>query len=158
MNKTIAETRAATILMHMRGSPETMHTLTDYGETGVVQQAASELNASIQNTLTTGVRRWSVIADAGIGFAKTPKQSVELLKKGKEFRLHAGNFPVLLGASRKSWMKGAVGNDIVARDWGTAGAVASAITNGGVDMVRVHDARVADTVRVCDLICKQSSV
>lgn len=152
MNKVIAETGVAAVLMHMRGTPETMRTLTNYGESGVVYQAANELSISIQKALIAGVRRWSVIADAGIGFAKSPEQSMELLRKGREFRLRVGDFPVLLGASRKSWMKSATGNNVAARDWGTAGALASALTFGGVDMVRVHDARVADAVRVCDLI------
>lgn len=154
MNKTAAETGVATVLMHMRGTPRTMHSLTNYGELGVVQQAASELRSSIQEALTAGVRRWSIIADAGIGFAKSPEQSVELLREGRVFRLQVGDFPILLGTSRKSWMKTAVGNDVAARDWGTAGAVTSAITFGGVDMVRVHDARIADAIRVCDLICR----
>lgn len=151
----VAEKSAAMVLMHMRGTPQTMQSMTGYGREGVTRTSANELKHHIDEAMACGIRRWSIIADAGIGFAKTAEQSVELLRNGKQFRSLVGEFPVLLGVSRKSWMKSAVKDYVHGRDWGTAGAVATAVALGGVDMVRVHDPRVADAVRTSDIICRK---
>lgn len=152
MYDAVAETGAATVLMHMRGTPTTMRSLTAYEGDDVTRVAAGELSKRIKAAYTAGVARWSIIADGGIGFAKKPTQSVRLIAQSRIFKNAVGNLPYLLGLSRKSWMKGIVGDDNESRDWGTAGAVATAITTGGVDMVRVHNPRVANAVRACDSV------
>lgn len=137
----------------MRGTPETMQSLTTYNNNeNITEQVGKEL---LENTkkLMDSIDRWSVIADTGIGFAKTANHNVELMKNGQEFKNVMGGVPCLLGTSRKSWMKFAGVSD---RDWGTAGAVAVALCKGGVDIVRVHEPRIADTVKACDFIVRRT--
>lgn len=155
MHDTIARANAATIQMHTRGTAATMATQTDYDGAELGQAVGRELRTDIERAMDIGVARWSILADYGVGFAKTADQSRKILKQGLVFRDVVGGFPCVVGASRKSWMKGLVlGEGNEARDWGTAGAVGCAIALGGADMVRVHNVKVAEAVRACDGICK----
>lgn len=149
MHEVVRQTRAATVQMHMRGTARTMQNLTQY-RSRVAQSVAEELNKHIEKLLSTGVPRWSVIADAGIGFAKTAEQSAALVHDGRAFQAAVGGFPTVLGVSRKSWL--GVSGKGEERDWATAGAVGGAVLAGGVDMVRVHRAEVAEAVRAADLV------
>lgn len=150
MASVMAEARAAAVLMHMRGTPGTMQTLTAYAG-GVAETVGAELRGGIGRAERAGVARWAVIADPGIGFAKTGAQSARLVRRCGEFRRAAGGFPVLLGASRKSWLRAAGAGDA---DWATAGAVGAAVGRGGVDAVRVHAAGVGDAVRAADAVAR----
>lgn len=149
MHEVVRTTRAATIQMHMRGTARTMQNLTQY-RSRVAQSVAEELHEHIEKLLAIGVPRWSVIADSGIGFAKTAEQSAELVHDGRTFQAAVGGFPTALGASRKSWLNAATPGD--ERDWATAGALGAAVMAGGVDLVRVHRAEVAVAVRAADLV------
>lgn len=152
MYAVMAETGAATVLMHMRGTPATMNKLTQYKNNDVVTTTSTELKARIMKAHATGVARWAIIADSGIGFAKNQAQNMRLVAQAHRFKHNIGNFPCLLGLSRKSWMRHIVDNNIESRDWATAGAVSTAIISGGVDIVRVHNPLVSYAVRACDAI------
>ncbi|KAL8749458.1 MAG: hypothetical protein Q9184_006804 [Pyrenodesmia sp. 2 TL-2023] len=154
MFPTVAELGCTYIMMHMRGTPETMNTLTSY-PTGVVEGIASELNQRVQEAMAAGIRRWRLILDPGIGFAKTGEQNLEVLRRLPELRGAEGlkGLPWCLGVSRKAFVGKVTGAaEMGERVWGTAGAVAACV-QGGADMVRVHDwgemgkvARMADAV------------
>ena len=92
------------------------------------------------------------MTDPGIGFAKTPAQSLALIRAIAALRDAFGR-PVLMGPSRKSFIGHVLDQpDPHRRLWGTAGAVAAGVLNGA-DVVRVHDVReMADVVRVCAAI------
>ncbi|KAF2763095.1 Dihydropteroate synthase [Pseudovirgaria hyperparasitica] len=142
------------ILMHMRGSPATMSKLTSYPH-GVVHGVATELAARVAAAEAAGVRRWRIVLDPGLGFAKTPAQSIELLRRLPELRRWPGleGLPWLVGPSRKGFVGVVTGErDAARREFGTAAAV-SACVAGGADVVRVHDTgEMARVVRMADAV------
>ncbi|EHK43204.1 uncharacterized protein TrAtP1_001594 [Trichoderma atroviride] len=129
-------------LMHMRGTPQTMTQLTSYPE-GLVPTVAAELLERVAAAEAAGIRRWRIILDPGIGFAKTAAQNLELLRSLEELREWPGlqGLPWLVGTSRKSFIGKVTGVDEASqRVWGTAATVAAAV-QGGADVIRVHDVR-----------------
>lgn len=149
MHSTLASARAAVVVMHMRGTPETMQRMTQYSDP-LISAVVNELHSRLEAAQRAGVRRWSIIADVGIGFAKTGAQSAYLAGRSQEFQKLIGGYPTLLGMSRKSFLRAAAKD--VERDWATAGAIGAAVGRGGVDMVRVHLAEMGDVVRGADII------
>ncbi|TKA77754.1 hypothetical protein B0A49_06730 [Cryomyces minteri] len=152
MLPTVARLGCTVCLMHMRGTPATMTSRENctYPH-GVIPTVASELLSRIAVAEAAGVRRWRIILDPGIGFAKTQSQNLELLRRFGELRNSEGlrGLPWLVGTSRKGFI-GRVTGEAEARDrtWGTAVTVAAAV-QGGADVVRVHD--VAEMVKVCKM-------
>ncbi|KAJ6784731.1 hypothetical protein PWT90_10800 [Aphanocladium album] len=140
MLPTVGRIGATICLMHMRGTPRTMSQLADYPE-GVVPAVAAELLARVAAAEAAGIRRWRMILDPGLGFAKTAAQNLELLRRLDELRAWPGleGLPWLVGSSRKSFVGKVTGvEDPAARTWGTAATVAAAV-QGGADVLRVHD-------------------
>jgi len=123
------------ILMHLRGTPQTMQTLTDYEDLlGEIKQFFSQ---QINRARHYGVLPSQIILDPGIGFAKTPEQNIQLLRQLPE--LKQLGFPLLLGPSRKSFIGKILHQpDPKQRIWGTGAACCRAIA-GGADIVRIHD-------------------
>lgn len=155
MLPTMARTGKSVILMHMRGDPSTMTKLTDYPE-GVVEGVGSELRARVRVAEAAGIRRWRIILDPGIGFAKTQAQNLTLLREMQ--RLRTGiegldNFPWLVGTSRKGFIGRITGVEKASeRVWGTAAAVTASVA-GGADIARVHDvAEMSQVVKMADAI------
>ena len=154
MLPTIASLGCTCILMHMRGDPTTMTTLTTYPD-GIIHGVATELLARVRDAERAGVRRWRIMLDPGLGFAKTQAQNLELLRRFAELRAFDGlrGFPWVVGASRKGFVGKVTGvAEAKDRTWGTAAAVASAV-QGGADVVRVHDVReMGEVVAMADAI------
>lgn len=146
-----AQLRVPIILMHIRGTPKTMQSLTDYRD--LIGEIAQFLERQIEKAVETGVARSRLLIDPGIGFAKTYAQNLELLRKLSEFEsLQA---PILVGPSRKSFI-GHLLNREQPKDriWGTAAACCAAIA-GGVDILRVHDvAEMSEVCRVADALLR----
>ncbi|KAL8678897.1 MAG: hypothetical protein Q9186_004791 [Xanthomendoza sp. 1 TL-2023] len=105
MFATVAELGCTYVLMHMRGTPETMNTLTSYPD-GVIQGVATELEERVKKAMEAGVRRWRIILDPGIGFAKTADQNLEVLRKLPVLREWKGlqGLPWCVGVSRKGFI------------------------------------------------------
>lgn len=140
MLSTVAQLGCTVCLMHMRGTPETMNKLTDYPE-GLVETVGRELLDRVRAAEAAGIRRWRIILDPGIGFAKNQPQNLELLRRLDDLRAYPGlqGFPWLVGTSRKQFVGRITGvQKAEDRTWGTAAAVTAAI-QGGADIVRVHD-------------------
>lgn len=154
MLPTAAKLGCTICLMHMRGTPETMNNFTDYPD-GVVQTVGRELLERVKAAEDAGVRRWRIILDPGIGFAKTQEQNLELLRNFEELRRYPGleGLPWLLGTSRKAFIGRITGvKEARERVWGTAASVAAAV-QGGADIVRVHDVReMAQVAKMADAI------
>lgn len=110
----------------------------------VIAEVMASLRESMRLALAAGVRRENIILDPGIGFGKTWRQDIEIVRRLAE--LKELERPLLLGTSRKSLIKMVL--DLPANDRieGTAATVAIGIANGA-DIVRVHDVR--EMVRVC---------
>ncbi|GAA5866613.1 hypothetical protein JCM8547_005476 [Rhodosporidiobolus lusitaniae] len=155
MLETMADLAVPVVLMHSRGNPSTMTRLTDYdADGGVVPGVRREMEEMVQAALNKGVRRWNIILDPGIGFAKTAAQNYELLRC---LPLLVGgspllkDFPVLVGLSRKRFL----GPDKDAQDrlLETAAATTACVATGMCEIVRVHDTKeMVDAVRVADSI------
>jgi dihydropteroate synthase len=148
--RTVAETGAALILMHTRGSSKTMYAEAEYGN--LVAEVIEELRASLRCATDAGVPAERIVVDPGVGFAKRSSHSYGVLARLSEVAA-ALDRPVLIGPSRKSFMREAVdGRPALQRDWGTAAAVTAAVL-AGAHIVRVHAvAEMAQVVRVAEEI------
>ncbi|MBU3760032.1 MAG: dihydropteroate synthase [Candidatus Omnitrophica bacterium] len=148
MARLVRDSGAGLILMHRRGTPETMQSMTDYGD--VAAQTLAELRGSFEKALCEGVRPEQLAVDPGLGFAKTAEQSLELLASIEVF--HAFARPVVVGPSRKSFIGKVTGRVPSERDFGTAAAAAYAVLKG-IQIIRVHAVEpMKDVVRVIQAI------
>ncbi|NEP19436.1 MAG: dihydropteroate synthase [Leptolyngbya sp. SIO4C1] len=149
MFKAAADTDVPLILMHLRGTPETMQQQTNYDD--VMAEIASFLHQQIEVATAAGVARQNICIDPGIGFAKTYPQNLIILRQLRQ--LEALGCPILVGASRKSFIGWILDrSDPQQRVWGTAAACSAAIANGA-DILRIHDgAEMADVAKVADAI------
>jgi dihydropteroate synthase len=132
MFETIASLRIPYVIMHMRGTPQTMTTLTEY--TDVTREVIDYFYPKIYQLTQSGVK--DIILDPGFGFAKTPAQGFQLLRQLDA--LHVLSKPVMVGLSRKSMI------------WKTLQTSAPEALNGttvlntialikGASILRVHD-------------------
>jgi dihydropteroate synthase len=113
-----------------------------------------ELRESIDLALEAGVEREKIIVDPGVGFGKTVDQNLQLLARMAELKVLG--LPILLGASRKSFIGYTLDLPVEERVEGTAAAVAVGIANGA-DIVRVHDVReMVRVARMTDAIVRSS--
>eukprot|EP01134_Creolimax_fragrantissima_P001674 CFRG1674T1 len=145
------ELQVPIVLMHSRGNPSSMNSLSTYKQDGVAQGVRHELGQVLRNALSAGVRRWNIILDPGVGFAKIGMQNVQLMRAlptlfAGELQGHA----ILVGPSRKRFLSTIAGHTDETpasdRDWGTAAAVSQCVA-AKVDFVRVHNVRaMADVV------------
>jgi len=145
-----ADAGAAIVLMHTRGRPRTMNDEAVYGD--VMAEVIRELRDRIAVATAAGIGRERIILDPGVGFAKRAAHSYGVLARFGELAEALGR-PVLVGPSRKSFMRIALDDaPAVERDWGTAAAVTAAVLNGA-HIVRVHAvAQMAQVVRVAEEI------
>ena len=149
LGRAAADTGVALVLMHTRGRSRDMYEQAVYFDPAA--DVTTELADAIERAERAGVERERIIVDPGLGFAKRAGHSFEVLARLE--RVAALDRPILCGASRKSFLKAALGerppDD---REWGTAAAVTAAILFGA-HIVRVHNVRaMVDVVRVADRI------
>ncbi|MEM8806958.1 MAG: dihydropteroate synthase [Cyanobacteria bacterium P01_G01_bin.38] len=151
--KAAAETGVPIILMHLRGTPATMQQMTDYDD--IMVEIADFLKTQIAAAVEVGVPHQNICIDPGIGFAKTYPQNLTILRKLSQ--LDTLGCPILVGASRKSFIGWILDrSEPKERVWGTAAACSVAIANGA-DILRVHDgAEMADVARVADAIVRET--
>lgn len=136
MFETVADLHVPYILMHMRGTPATMQTMTDY--TDVVADVIGELSHKLSRLEELGVA--DVIIDPGFGFAKTLDQNYRLLSQLDAFAILGR--PVLAGMSRKSMLTRLLDIDATEALVPTAIVGALALERGAA-ILRVHDPREA---------------
>lgn len=177
------------IMNHTRGTPATMSTLTHYEpcpetlvewsidiksgllpalaetELSVVNGVSRELAAQLNLAIHSGVRKWQVILDPGVGFAKNLAQNLELVRHARRFKQYAQidldantytsfhGMAVLVGTSRKKFLGTITGEKLAgARVIPTAASVVACIEQN-VDIVRVHDvSEVKQAVQTGDAI------
>lgn len=137
MFETVAELNVPYILMHMRGTPATMQSLTDYPR-GVTAGVIGELAPKIRRLSLLGVN--DVIVDPGFGFSKTVSQNYRLLRDLEAFSMLGR--PVLVGLSRKSMLTKALGISADEALEATTAANTLAIERGAA-ILRVHDVAAA---------------
>lgn len=145
MFETVAELGVPYILMHMRGTPSTMQSLTDYND--VTADVVADLSRKLRTLHLLGVA--DVIVDPGFGFSKTTEQNFEMMRNLEAF--DALGCPVLVGVSRKSMITRTLG---IPSDEALAGTVAldTIALMKGADFLRVHDVLEAvQTVKLFEL-------
>jgi len=189
-----AELNVPYVCMHMRGTAQDMTQRAAYNDvvTEVLNEQVAQCTAALQPRVASPASssadaaprallyRWNLIADPGIGFAKTPAHSLQLLNQLPSVR--PLDLPLLLGTSRKGFISRvlAAGDHIgeqrqlapgtrtssavlspppavssEAREWGTAATVSASIL-GGASIVRVHDVKAMRAVRdVTDQIARK---
>ena len=141
------------IAMHMRGTPQTMQSLTEYPN-GVVEEVCRYFEKKVAELHSRGVSK--IILDPGFGFAKTLEQNYELL--GGLNRLCAMGYPVLAGVSRKSMIYKLLGVTPAESLNGTTALYWEALRQGAA-ILRVHDTREAvEVVRIFTEYKKRLSV
>jgi len=139
-----AEAGAAFVAMHMRGTPETMQSLTDYED--VVTEVAESLRRKAEMLVGRGILPERLILDPGFGFAKSAEQNFRLLAHLD--KICALGFPVLSGVSRKSMIYRTLN---ITPEESLAGTTALnwESLRQGATILRVHDVREAvQTVRL----------
>ncbi len=142
MVEVAAEFQVPVILMHMLGTPKTMQKDPTYDN--LIQDIALFLKERIEFARQHGVSESHIIVDPGIGFGKTFENNFQLIKNIDAFKTL--NTPVLIGPSRKAFIRNALGDikkqalepDHPIVETGTQAAVAAAVINGA-DIVRCHN-------------------
>ena len=134
-----AHSQLGACLMHMRGDPGSMQSLTEYDD--VVQEVGAFLGERAAALRARGVAADRLVLDPGYGFAKTVEQNFELLRRQGE--LEALGYPLLAGLSRKSAIGAVTGRPVDQRLPGSLAAALLALSHGA-RILRVHD--VAATV------------
>lgn len=148
MTPVVAGTGAGAILMHSRGTPATMRSMTEYSD--VVADVARFLASWAVRLEAAGVPQESIVLDPGFGFAKTVEQNLALLERLDEV-LGLG-YPVLVGTSRKSFIGAVLDLPDDERLEGTAATVAWAVSEGA-HIMRVHDVKeMSRVVKMADAI------
>ncbi|MBQ4006574.1 MAG: dihydropteroate synthase [Muribaculaceae bacterium] len=142
MWRTVASLRVPYVVMHMRGTPSTMQSLTDYGNDGVLATVFKDLMQKVDALHQLGVN--DVLADPGFGFAKTLAQNYALLAQLEVF--HQLQVPLVVGVSRKSMVTAALG---VPADEALNGTTAlhTIAFMAGAHIVRAHDVKAAVQAR-----------
>ena len=125
------------VAMHMRGTPQTMQSMTEY-EGGVVSGVVEYFERRVEEIAKAGIKRERIILDPGFGFAKSVAQNYELL--GGLDSLRALGYPILVGLSRKSMIYKPLG---ITPEESLPGSLALAweVLRGGSAILRVHDVR-----------------
>lgn len=156
MLATVAALDVPYIIMHMRGTPRTM-TQKQHSTYGPdpVEEVCRELGEAVGRAEEEGVRRWSMLVDPGIGFAKDLDVNLALLRGLERLSEGMTRLPVLVGVSRKKFI-GTLCKEPRAeeRDLGTSVVNAVAILRGAA-VVRVHNVPMAvQAVRLADALRK----
>jgi len=145
---------AGLVLMHLRGDFETMHRQKPVAD--ILKEVSDGLRRSIEKAESFGVKREQIALDVGIGFSKTFNQNLELLAKLDKLAKDFPEFPMLVGASRKSFL-GKISGDAPAgeRLEGSLASAAIAVWNGA-KIVRVHDVKATvEALKVVEAIKKE---
>lgn len=149
MKHVAAETSAGSMLMHMRGTPQTMQNDLHYDD--LIGEIKSYFDDIITDLEKSGISRDTLMIDPGIGFSKNVEQNLQLINHLDQFLDF--NVPILLGTSRKSFIGKVLDIENPSdRVWGTAASIAIGICRGA-SVVRVHDiSQMAQIAKLSDAI------
>lgn len=146
MFRTVADLKVPYIMMHMRGTPQTKDSLTDY--TNLMDEIMLYFAEKVRQLRLMGVS--DLILDPGFGFSKTLEQNYELMAHLREFGIF--DLPILVGISRKRMIYQLLGGTPEESLNGTTALHTYALLNGA-DILRVHDVKEAvEAVRIVQKI------
>ena len=154
MWKVISDFRAAYVIMHMQGTPQTMQRDPVYAD--VVLDIMEFFEERLRRLDAFGITREQLVFDVGLGFGKTLEHNLQLLASIESFtRL---NRPLLLGASRKSFIARAASPNFDENRLGGSLASACWAVERGVNIVRTHDvAATRQAIRLTELLVSRRS-
>ena len=144
MFDTVAKLKVPMVIMHMRGTPETMQTFAQYED--VVSEVSEELMRQSKAAEKAGIPLWLQVLDPGIGFAKDLEHNLSLMKHSSSMRKMVNDIPLLLGPSRKGFI-GKITGEAVAeeRDFGSLAACMSSLIDEhgklAPTILRVHNVK-----------------
>jgi dihydropteroate synthase len=148
--KVAAKGNTPLILMHIRGTPETMQKSVHYDS--LFSEILLYLKDSIQRAESAGLDPGQIIIDPGIGFGKTVEDNLLIIKYLHEFRILGK--PILLGTSRKSFIGKILNAEVEERLEGTLSSIAIGVLKGA-HIIRTHDVlqarkavAIADAIRL----------
>jgi dihydropteroate synthase len=147
----VGKTNAGLILMHLRGNFETMHKQPPVEN--ILREVSDGLRWSVERAESYKIKKENIALDVGIGFSKTFEQNLELIARLNLLRDDFPDFPLVIGASRKSFIGKILGGvPTEERLPGSLASAAIAVWNGA-NIVRVHDVRATvETLKVVDKI------
>ncbi len=144
----VRDAGCAVVLMHRRGTPETMQEAPHYDS--LFDELLGELSDRIEAAVEAGIERERILVDPGIGFGKRFEDNLELHRHLEELRVLGR--PIVFGPSRKGFLGTLTGKPAADRAYGTAASVTAAVLHGA-HVVRVHDVReMREVVRVAEAI------
>ncbi|MFC1699800.1 dihydropteroate synthase [Candidatus Omnitrophota bacterium] len=148
MAKVIREFGAGCILMHIKGTPQTMQRNPVYES--LIEEIIERLKERVAAAIAAGIDQNNIVIDPGIGFGKITEHNLRIIKQLKDFACL--NFPVLVGVSRKSFIGNVLNLDVGQRLLGGVACCVISILNGA-HIVRVHDVQaISQVVRMVDAV------
>jgi dihydropteroate synthase len=133
----VARHGAGFIVMHMRGTPQTMQIAPSYAD--VVSEVADFFRQQYARALDCGIDAMAIAFDPGIGFGKTLEHNLELL--GNLERLRLDDRPLVVGASRKSFLSKLIGSSNMSDRLFPTLAITALLRSRGAEIFRVHDVK-----------------
>jgi dihydropteroate synthase len=150
MAEVVSDAKVKVIIMHMKGTPETMQSAPYYVD--VISEISTFFEERIQFAATKGIAQDNIVLDPGIGFGKRVEDNLKIIKYLDVFKRF--NLPILVGTSMKGFIGKITGSTLKGRIEGSLTSIAVAIWNGA-DIVRVHDVKKTKKVlRLVDAIKK----
>ena len=141
------------IIMHMKGEPRTMNVNPVYDH--LISDILEQMEEYIEMLEKNGVDEEKIIVDPGIGFGKRMEDNLVILHRLNAFKVLGK--PILVGASRKSFIGKILNNDVEERLWGTMAAITMARMNGA-HILRVHDVKQAkEALKITDAIMREGT-
>ena len=134
MPRVCRDSSCGVIVMHIQGTPQTMQLEPRYDD--VVADVCRHFSQRLDALEAAGIERERIVLDPGIGFGKSAEHNLQLLSHIAE--LHELGRPILIGHSRKRFLKKLLGRDVEERHAGTLG-VSIALASQGTEILRVHD-------------------
>jgi len=127
------------ILMHMQGTPETMQVNPVYND--IISEINKFFDEKINHCLAHGIPKENIILDPGIGFGKTYQHNLDIFKYLDGFKSHS--LPILIGASRKSFLKDLYTTTILNPQERLIPSLATTVVgfNKKIEYIRVHDVK-----------------
>lgn len=151
MGAMAAKAGVPVILMHMKGTPESMQRHPEYDD--LIREILDFLRGAVQRSESAGIRRDLIILDPGIGFGKTFEHNLRLIHNLEKFQTL--KTPLLLGPSNKAFIGRILGKEAHERDTGTMAAVAACVMNGA-HIIRAHNVKMAvETIKIIDAVKRE---
>jgi len=145
MEDIVLETGVSAVIMHMKGAPQDMQVSPSYDD--VMEEIHSFLKERVEHMIEIGMRKDRLIIDPGIGFGKRVGDNLTLIRELSRFL--DIRCPVLIGASRKSFIGKVLDREVDRRLEGSLVSAVLAVMNGA-SIIRVHD--VGETKRALDML------